>query len=110
MSVQVEEFPTSPLSRARSPTDRDYSSLEEEEPDSYTEADIFSFSVEGLDSPYNSSDEDAIISGADIMTAPKQRISFISQMTLIFYYPQSASLSTAQTKPQSVAELNSNVP
>ena len=75
MSVQVEEFPTSPLSRTRSPTDveRDYSSLEEEEPDSCTEADIFSFSVEGLDSPYNSSDEDTIINGADIMTTPPNR-------------------------------------
>ena len=111
MSVQVEEFPTSLLSRARSPMD--YSSLEEEEPDSCTDTEVFSFSVEGIDSPYNSSDDDAIIamdsshnSRTDVIIAPKQKISFISQITLVFDYPQIATLPTAQSKPQSVAKLN----
>ena len=100
MSVQVEEVHTSPISRAISPTDRDYSSLEEEDPDPYTEADIFTFSVEGLNNPYSSSDEDARICGADTMTAPKQMISFISEIKLVFNYPQNASPPPPRANPR----------
>ena len=100
MSVQVEEFHASPISRAISPTDRDYSSLEEEEPDYHTEADIFSLSVETSDNPYNSSDDDTRICGADTMTAPKQMISFISEIKLVFNYPQSASPPPPRANPR----------
>ena len=107
MSVQVEEFHTSPISRAVSPTDRDYSSLEEEEPDYHTEADIFSLSMETSDNPYNSSDDDTRICGADTMTAPKQMISFISEIKLVFNYPQNASPPSPLSRPSPKSQLYS---
>ena len=55
MSVQLDREYTSNLSRAISPSDRDYSSLEEENFD--TDIDVHSFSVEGLTDQYSDDDD-----------------------------------------------------
>ena len=105
MAVQVEQFHSSPIARAISPTDRSYSSLEEEEEDSYTDVDIHSLSVERWDDHYSNNDEDTEVYKADTTIPPKQMVSFISEIKLAFDYPQSKTTPTVQTKPQVTAVL-----
>merc|ERR1712030_73621 len=88
MSVYMDRGHTSRLSGAVSPSDRDYSSLEEEDFDN--DVDICSFFIEGLSDRYSDDedDDDFEIHKGSNEIAPKQTISYISEIKLVFDYPQ----------------------
>ena len=88
MSVYLDREYTSNLSRAISPTDKDYSSLEEGNFDN--DIDVYSFSVEGLTDQYSDDDEDFEIYKENSKIAFKQTISYISEIKLVFDYPQAS--------------------
>ena len=106
MLVHLDRGHTSRLSRAVSPSDRDYSSLEEE--DFGNDIDICSFFIEDP-SDRHSDDEDNDVfeihkGGND--TAPKQTVSYISEIKLVFNYPQTSLPLTTQTTPQVKSTYN----
>merc|ERR1712030_172879 len=106
MSVYMDRGHTSRLSGTVSPSDRDYSSLEEENFDN--DVDIYSFSLEEVSDRYSGDmdDDDFGIHKKVNETTSTQTISYISEIKLVFNYPQPDPPLTTQPSPQAISTFS----